>query len=79
MKRGEGQRLKRGAAIAKRTMILIAVAVGVQMQFTLLELFCGNGELSRLAASLDSWRVLQPRDIIFGDNLLDRELHREIY
>ena len=76
LNRGQVQGLKKGIAGARRLAMLVMVVAAMDVRFCMVEGFSGHSELSRVANE-EGWRVLRPRDILFGDDLSNKVTAQE--
>ena len=74
--RGLTQRLKQGVKSINEKMGLLEKAMGLKSHYILLEIYAGTAMLSRVARRRQGWEVLDPVDLVFGDDLTLPE-HRE--
>ena len=67
--RGLTQKLKQGIKVINEKMEMLDKAVTMKTHYVLLEIYAGTATLTRIARRQQGWEVLDPVDLVYGDDL----------
>ena len=67
--RGLTQKLKHGVKAINEKMEMLERAVKMKTHYVLLEIYAGTAMLTRVARRRQGWEVLDPVDLVYGDDL----------
>ena len=72
------QRIKKGVEEIRQRHLQVLAVTEQRENFLLLEVFAGCARLTQVAKDREDWEALDPVDIIYGDDLRDKEVQRRI-
>ena len=80
LQRGDVQRLKQGLRKSEECNNLLLDAANMETRYVLLEIYAGAANLTSVANEEKSgkWMALQPVDVIYGHNLLEKKVQDQV-
>ena len=76
--RGLNQKIKKAMEEIRQRQLQVLAVSGKKEHFILLEVFAGCARLTKVAKDRKGWEALNPVDIIYGDDLREKQVQRRI-